>query len=78
MDAKGIDTLIFSFMFSPYNVYFLNPGLMPINVMFSTYVIFHFTFLSPEEILTRDFISIISSYICLKSNVISIIIVLSL
>lgn len=56
MVSKGIDTLIFSFMsFFPYNIYFLNPGLMPMNVMVFTYVIFllfHFMFLSPEEILS--------------------------
>lgn len=67
MDSKGIDTLIFSFMFPPpHNVYFLNPGLMPTN-MFFTYVIFwllHFMFLSPEEILAQDFTSVISSYTC--------------
>ena len=65
MVSKGIDTLIFSFMsFYPYNVYFLNPGLMPMNVMVFTYVIFllfHFMILSPEEILTQDFTSAISS-----------------
>lgn len=65
MVSKGIDTLIFFFMsFCPYNVYFLNPGLMPTNVMVFTYVIFllfHFMILSPEEILTQDFTSVISS-----------------
>lgn len=62
---KGIDTLIFFFLcLLPYNVYFLNPGLMPMNVMVSL-MSFSYYFiswsLSPEEILTQDFASVISS-----------------